>query len=341
MIHRVCLLFTILSFSVFTIGAQEKLIPRRIQIIADEGAEGSLLPAILYARLARRVPLVVSDPEDEPHNRIIINSGDGVSVILEDRDGVVDSRDFPPEIAEDPMAAAEAFDLLAKDWEPLLDLVPPDVAQELRVQRTELESEVSFEEQLITPFQATLWLPISARQILLTEGSGDGRTESKWLWLWPLRADLAWYFRENLGVVGSLRFEHGRQISFGADIDNKPLDTTSTIMMAGLGIQIRTLGKLSAEFGISTHFGAVRVKAEENLVKPALAAGESTWVFYPVLSFEPAMVWSPTPKLSVKFRILEFDLGLAGMGGNQSSSYGTGESTVIFNLLQVGVAYRW
>jgi len=260
---------------------------------------------------------------------------------LEDRDGVIDSREFPPDIAEDPLAAAEVFDVLAKDWEPLLGLVPPDIAQELRVQLTELESEVSFEEQLITPFQATLWLPISLRQILLTEGSGDGRTDSKFIWQWPLRADLAWYFRENLGVVGSLRFEHGGHISFGADIDGNPLDTLSTIMMAGIGVQVRTLGKLSAEFGISAHFGAVRVKAEENLVSPALAAGETAWIFYPVLSFEPAMVWSPTPKLSVKFRILEFDLGLAGMGGNESSYYGTGESTVLFNFLQVGAAYRW
>ena len=341
MIRRVCLLFIVLSFSVFTIGAQEELIPRRIQIIADEGAEGSLLPSILYARLTRRVPLVVSGPDDEPHNNIIINFDEEFKVILEDRDGVIDSREFPPEITDNPMAAAEAFDVLAKDWKPFLGLVPPDIAQELRVQRTELESEVSFEEQLITPFQATLWLPISLRQILLTEGSGDGRTDSKFIWQWPLRADLAWYFRENLGVVGSLRFEHGGHISFGADIDGNPLDTLSTIMMAGIGVQVRTLGKLSAEFGISAHFGAVRVKAEENLVSPALAAGETAWIFYPVLSFEPAMVWSPTPKLSVKFRILEFDLGLAGMGGNESSYYGTGESTVLFNFLQVGAAYRW
>ncbi|MDF1568813.1 MAG: hypothetical protein P1P77_12410 [Spirochaetaceae bacterium] len=341
MIRRVCLLFIVLSFCVFTAGAQEKLIPRRIQIIADEGAEGTLLPSILYARLTRRVPLVVSGPDDEPHNRIIINTGEVLSVSLEDRDGVVDSRDFPPEIAEDSMAAAEAFDLLAKDWEPLLDLVPPDVTQELRVQRTELESEVSFEDQLITPFQATLWLPISARQILLTEGSRDSRTDSKWLWLWPLRADLAWYFQENLGVVGSLRFEHGRHISFGSDIYGNPLDTVSTIMMAGIGMQVRTLGRLSAEFGITAHFGAVRVKAEETLVKPALAAGESTWVFYPMLSFEPAMVWSPTPKLSVKFRILEFNLGLDGLGGTEDAPYGTGESTILFNLFQLGAAYRW
>ncbi|MDT8298244.1 MAG: hypothetical protein RQ801_08100, partial [Spirochaetaceae bacterium] len=84
MIRRVCLLFIVLSFCVFTAGAQEKLIPRRIQIIADEGAEGTLLPSILYARLTRRVPLVVSGPDDEPHNRIIINTGEVLSVSLED-----------------------------------------------------------------------------------------------------------------------------------------------------------------------------------------------------------------------------------------------------------------
>jgi hypothetical protein len=49
MMRRYCLLFIVLSFSVFTIGAQEELIPRRIQIIADEGTEESLLPSILYA----------------------------------------------------------------------------------------------------------------------------------------------------------------------------------------------------------------------------------------------------------------------------------------------------
>ena len=102
MIRRYCLLFIVFSFSVFTIGAQEELIPRRVRIVADEGAEGSLLPSILYARLTRRVPLVVSGPDDEPHNNIIINFGEDFSVILEDRDGVIDSREFPPDIAEDP-----------------------------------------------------------------------------------------------------------------------------------------------------------------------------------------------------------------------------------------------
>ena len=113
-------------------------------------------------------------------------------------------------------------------------------------------------------------------------------------------------------MTASFRFEYGNYISFGTDSNHDPLSTTNLMLMPGLGLQVRTVGKVSAEFGISMLFGIVQVTADEDLYKPSLSEGESVWVFYPVLSLEPAIVWSPTVHWSVKFRLIEFNMNLAG-----------------------------
>ena len=328
----------IILFGAAILGAQEDLIPRRIRIVAPEDGNSELLSAILYSSLTRQVPLVVSGPEDVPHNTIVMERGESLVLTLEDRDGVVDRREFPPGFPVDPSDAAAAFDELAVDWAVHLDLVAPDVAQDLEVLREELTGEISFEERLITPFQATLWLPVAARQLVLTDGN-DG--SSRWIWQWPLRGDFAWYFTENLGATASFRFEYGTHISFGVNNNQDPLETRNLILLPGLGLQLRTLGRLSAEFGISLFMGTVRIVAEEPLFVPSLNTGDVLWVFYPVLSFEPSIVWSPYERWSVKFRVAEFHLGLGGMGGSESSAYGTSENTIIMNFLQLGLAYRW
>ncbi len=334
-------LFVLLILSLIgtiSIFAEETLIPRRIRIIDPAGNAPPMLSSILYARLTLQIPLVVSGPDEEPHNIIIMEIGDRITIILEDRDGFVDSLDYPAEIQNDPVAAAAVFDELAAAWQPYLGLVEPDVAEELEVRREVLEAEISFEEQLIKPFQATLWIPIAARQILITDGDNRG---SKWVWKWPLRADFAWFFTENLGLTGSFRFEYGNHFSFGTDSNNNSMDTTVMMLMPGVGIQVRTIGRLSAEFGVSVFFGAVQITANEPMDNPPLAAGESTWVFYPVLSFEPAIVWSPTANWSIKARIIEFQMGLAGLSGSEGSAFGTAENTLVLNYLQFGAAYRW
>lgn len=339
MTRRIVLILLIsVLFGSVCIGAEETLIPRRISIVDPVGNAPPMLSSILYARLTMRIPLVVSGPDDEPHNIITLESGDRIFITLEDRSGVIDRKDYPAEIREDPVAAAAVFDELSAEWEPHLGLVEPDVVKELEVRREEMVEEISFEEKLITPFQVTLWLPVAARQIIVTDG--DNR-ENKWIWLWPLRADFAWFFNENLGITGSFRFEYGNHISFGVDAISNPVDTTVLMLMPGIGIQVRTLGKIAAEFGITLFFGAVHVTANEAAVKPPLAVGESTWVFYPVVSFEPAIVWSPTPRWSVKARILEFQMGLRGLGGSDGAGFGTSENTIILNYFQLGAAYRW
>lgn len=339
MTRRIVIVLLIIALSgSLCIGAEESLIPRRIRIVDPAGNAPPMLSSILYARLTLRIPLVVSEPDEEPHNIIILESGDQISITLEDRNGVIDRKDYPAEIRDDPVAAAVVFDELSAEWEPHLGLVEPDVTEKFEVRHEEMAAEISFEEQLITPFQATLWLPVAARQIIVTDGEN---TENKWVWQWPLRADFAWFFNENLGITGSFRFEYGNHISFGVDTISDPVDTTVLMLMPGIGMQVRTLGRIAAEFGITLFFGAVHITANEAADNPPLAVGESTWVFYPVLSFEPAIVWSPTPNWSVKARIIEFQMGLAGMEGSENASFGTTETTLILNYLQLGAAYRW
>lgn len=339
MIRRFIILLSALVFIVsVSLSAEDALIPRRIRIVDPAGNAAPLLSSVLYARLALQSPLVVSSDDELPHNTIILESDDTITITLEDRNGVLDLREYPVDIGNDPVAAAEAFDELSTDWAQYLGLVEPDIAEEQEVRREALAAEVSFEEQLNTPFQATLWLPVAARQSIVTDGENR---KNRWIWAWPLRADFAWFFTENLGLTGSFRFEYGNHLSFASDVNNESVDSTVLMLMPGVGIQVRTLGKISAEFGISVFFGAVKITADEISDKPNLAVGESTWVFYPVLSFEPSIVWSPTKSWSVKARIIELQLGLPGMGGSNDAGYGTAQNTLVLNYLQFGAAYRW
>jgi len=332
------LLFALAVFTSAGIYGEESMIPRRIRIINPDGKAPTMLPSLLYASLTGRIPLVIAGTEDLTHNTIVLKNEDRIFVTLEDRDGLVDSRDYPLDIIEDLPAAAALFDKLAEDWEPYLGLVEPDVSDELEIRREQMEVEVSFEEELLTPFQATLWLPLAFRQVIITDGDfGEG----KFVWQWPLRADFTWFFSDNLGASASFRFEYGNHISFAVDYNSMPLDTTVLMLMPGLGIQVRTLGRVSAEFGISLFFGAVHITANENSSKPSLATDESIWVFYPVLSLEPSIVWSPDTSWSVKFRVLELQLGLNGMSGSGGADYGAAENTLILNYFQLGAAYRW
>ncbi len=323
--------------------AEEPLIPRRVRIEAGMEAVSAITPAILFARLAARTPLVVAGPEDSPHNIIRIESADSgvLQFVLETRDGVADTRVYPASMFDNTENTSRIITEIVDAWTPKLPLVKPDVTEELVVRRELLEAEVSFEERLRTPFQATLWLPAAVRQIVQTNNeSGSG---GDWLWLWPFRADIAWFPRENLGITGSFRFEYGRGLSFGSfetGFGDVSTDTTNLLLMPGIGIQIRTIGRLSAEFGVSLFFGAVHLTANEPADKPSLNTGDSTWVFFPVLSIEPAIVWSPGERWSIKARLGGFALNLAGMD-DQSSRYGTDGNTLIMNYFQLGLAYRW
>lgn len=339
MIRRItCFLILVLIAGALLLSAEETRIPRRIRFVDPAGNVPSMIPSILYSSLASEVPLVLAGEDESPHNIITLTVGELLTINLEDREGPVDTREYAADIVNDPVAAAAGFDELSIEWSGFLGLVEPDVSAELEIRREKIEAEISLEEQLNTPFQATLWIPIAARQILSTDGENR---ENPWIWAWPLRGDIAWFFSENLGITGSFRFEYGNQISFGTDANSNSLETTNLMLMPGVGFQVRTLGTLAAEFGITAFFGAVRITADEPLSNPSLNTGESKWVFYPVLSFEPSVVWSPSPKWSVKFRIIEIQLGLSGFGGSEDSAFGVGENTVILNYFQLGGAYRW
>ena len=75
-------------------------------------------------------------------------------------------------------------------------------------------------------------------------------------------------------------------------------------------------------------------------LQAVLADGESLWSIYPVLSFEPALVWSPNAHWSFKAKFLGFGLNLAGMSGD-AAPYSSDRNTLAITYLQFGASYRW
>lgn len=322
-----------------SLTGQENLIPRRIAFEATSDIP-PITVEILYAKLAALQPVVVAGSGEQPHNVITVETGDdSVNFVLRDADNRTISV-VPT--ARDDLESNEGIETACTDvavsWAPLLGLVEPVVREDVQRERDRLEAEVSLEERLATPFQTTLWIPAAIRLVLL---SGDSGGAVDPIWLWPLSAEFHWFPQESFGLTASFRFEYGDHISFASDSGN-PVNTDALILLPGVGVLFRTLGRFSAEFGIKVSFGAVRFTIDADSTVPPGLAGDTFWGFYPVFSIEPNLVWNFSDRWSLKARIMGMDLNLIGIAGDDSTRpYSADTNTIILTLLQLGFSYRW
>ncbi len=336
-IYILVLCLTLLFIAILPAETDENLIPRRILFESSTGFDSSLAATILLGELSSQTALVIAGNGDIPHNVISINTTDELLTLsLKDRKSLVAEESFPKSIIDNPKDMVIAFNLLTEEWKQYLGLVKPEVVEDLEIKKMEVEETISFEEKLNKPFQLTLWAPVALRGSIPMEGDND---TLKFIWQWPLRVDFSWFFNDNFGIISSFKFEYGNHISYGADLSRNALNTTSLILKPGIGCQFRTLGKLSMEFSIISSLAAVKITANEPLTYPSLNTGESTWVFYPIISLEPYILWSPSADWSVKAMVLGIDFSLTELTG--LDSFGIAENSLIVTFLQIGGSYRW
>lgn len=335
--YLLMLCLTLLFIVILPAETDENLIPRRILFEASTVFDSTLAATILLGELSSQTALVIAGNEDIPHNVISIKAtGELFTISLKDRKTVVAEKSFPTSIIDNPKDMVIAFSLLAEEWKQYLGLVKPEIVEDLEIKKMKVEETISFEEKLNKPFQLTLWAPVALRGSIPMEGDND---TLKFIWEWPLQVDFSWFFSDNFGIISSFKFEYGNHISYGADINRNALDTTNLMLNPGIGFQFRTFGKLSMEFSIISSLAVVKITANEPLTYPSLNTNESTWVFYPIVSLEPSILWSPSAEWSVSAMVLGIDFSLTKLTG--LDSFGIAENSLIVTFLQIGGSYRW
>ncbi len=269
------------------IQAQEDLIPRRVYI----GIEGDIpagadslvfknLPDALYAAVSDRQPIVRVHQREEAHSVIIVSAetvekGTLLDVTLSQRDGTVlytsdhlFDGDFPKYLAYIEKTASETARLVP--------MVEPEVriieeVEDETVRR--MVEEIDFADQMASRFTLTLWMSGYLRDF------NNFTNPIHRFTVFPIILDAAWHYNRTGGITASLYFD-----SVDADFDG----TSDFFFLPGIGIYYRTLGRVSAGFGLHLFLGPV-------------FRGTGT-TLGSLLLFYPALAVNITPKIAVKTR---------------------------------------
>lgn len=273
-----------------------------------------------------------------------------------------------------------------QDQEPsfgwMLEIIGPTVAQLLPhlgpVERTREEAELTlrrrqaeaaeilaFEDRLATPWQLSLFFG-EIRQVEYREESNDG-VESEVHTLvaspfLPVIVELARFRSRNFAVLGRLQLDYNSNTGFysysavarefdGDDGDERWVDawdkTQNIIILPGIGIMYRSLGRLAMDFTLLYSLGVAHVTALDRVtmerdgrLRDGLEEGESTVFLYQLLTLQPGLSYAVNESWAVRAALsLNFDPRVL-VGGTVATPYAGGASSLL-RWLHIGVARRF
>lgn len=324
-----CICFLITLFTAFpaSSGAQEivEKIPQRVYFSMsgeippiEERKTIASLPEIYYSTVSNRQPIVRVEEAEEAHSLIeieaeAISGGVAVRVRLLRQGEEVYSDDFPYTGDIDTLLAF--VDRSSGRMSGYLGLVEPKIIIAEEVQDTELRQmvqKIDFADRTAKPFELTLWLSGLSRNF------DDYMQPVDRFSIFPLDLEAAWFPSRNIGIKVSLLFDY---FDIASDADLAP----NLFIFPGIGFQYRTLGRITAGFGITQYFGGV------------IANGGFS--FIPLTTFEPSLGVNITPWLGIKVRF--------GFGLNTGFFFGGGESGIayeynlVFMIGSMGLTIRF
>ena len=335
--------------------SQEGLVLQRVYPAAPTVETNEPIPPLLleagetlFALINREQPLIRSGPEEA--NTVLetrlASATDGLEVrfsLIREGEEIADSAAVIPEENRYP-AYRELLAATVERFVPLLDRVEPEVrVRELAAdeETREVLNEVLFAEAMATPFEATLWAGLVAKNLSGEEGGPPLYLQAPFHYL----AELAWFPAPNHGFSATFLFEYSSISSFGRDAaDNNGAESDNLYLLPGIGYTYRTLGRLSAGFYTGLNYGWVRITAKEDLYDEGslvLNSGdtESAFTHYmimkPFVAYSLNETWSLKTSFSLYLSIFDmfnvpFSTGIAqGRGGGY------------LQFLNIGVGYRW
>jgi len=228
-----------------------------------------------------------------------------------------------------------------------------------RSRRKEVEQILSLEDRLDSRFLFTLWAS-EIRAVPYTEvkDTGPHSDETEIVFSpFPLVAELAYFRSRSFGLLtrisvdfnSSTPFYEWRRTSAEGDQMQSAWDQTDNIiLLPGIGLSYRSLGRVGIDLSFIYSLGAARVTARRDVSlyewydqqeRPDdfLAEGESIWFMYQLISFQPGLTLAITDRWALRAATsFSFDPRALGESAPYSDSAG-----VAFRYLQLGLARRF
>lgn len=325
-----------------------------------------VLSELVFLKTAVTEPLLRSSSPEQADSVIRTElSADGreVSILLahgtEEIERVAGS--LPPGglgFAEVEQLVSEAAAIFVPHLGPLeRPLAEAEIVQ--RTRREEVEQILSLEDRLDSRFLFTLWVSeIRAVRYKVSQDSGASSGETDLVFSpFPLVAELTYFGSPHFGLLTRMSVDFNSNTPFYewrlAAAEGDPMQsgwdqTDNMILLPGVGLNYRSLGRVGIDFSFFYSIGVARVTAREDVSlyesydqqespDDFLAKGESIWFMYQSLSFQPGLTLAITDRWAMR-AATSFSFDPSGLARTLPYSDAAG---VAFRYLQLGLARRF
>ena len=186
-----------------------------------------------------------------------------------------------------------------------------------RSRREEVEQILSLEDRLDSRFLFTLWAA-EIRAVRYSEVTFDAVTGNEDEYFdetelvfspFPIVAELIYFRSRGFGFLARMSVDFNRSTPFyewtleaeeGDQVKSAWNQTDNLILLPGIGLHYRSLGRVGIDLSLIYSLGAARVTArrdvaqdeafdQQETVDNFLAEGESIWFLYQMLTFQPGL----------------------------------------------------
>jgi hypothetical protein len=336
----------------------QPLVLRRVYAapVAYENAAADALlsrvPDLLATRLTSLEPIVLVSTRDEAYSSILTtvkpgpNGGLAVEVRLFDQADPTASATLTLARNEPRYRKLASFiEATAADFAPRLGKVRPEVRLITVVQDEDTKRKVDaidFDERMAAANELEL------RVGSLAKSMGGQSTQTPPIGITPpVTLSYTRFFDRFSGLTFQFTFERDSFMTFSYDESGgvkTPETSDNTFLMPGVGITVRSLGRLSTGFSFILSPGALNIEASyQPLTTLNLAQGRSIWLFYLLCSFRLSLCYNFTPAFSLKINTgMALDLlSFAAAMFRFNIPYSADSTVLVRDLLGLGASLRF
>jgi len=340
------------------------------------------LPALLYSATAAIQPCIPEADPAQAHNLLRLSlepALPGWQLKLDLYEGPTQSLTHTltlPGPEADPQLVHEFIQRVAPELAALLQPVPRPVSTEqLRYEenRSRIDERVAYSQSLNLPRELAISGSLQTFKFAMANGvEGPFRFVPQTINLAPLGLDMSWYNNNNVAFTVSLALAYNNSVAyFTSDrLEEKTIQnegggtTTYNIVhadslvqsrnlgiLAGLGVAVRSSGRLSSVFSASYYLGTVRTEITEDGIhyfgyayssELVLKQGDVHWLPTAYLALRQQYVFNITPHYFAGIGIeLFFNPMVLLYAGGENNYYTIADSFLFFRLPALVCGYRF
>ena len=355
--------------TVTTSTASAELVPRVVYVELEGSQSGPLgvLPEMIYLQAAAHEALLRSASREGADSILRVEKEPGstfLRVLLLNEEAV---HEVQHRLRDQEPSFSEVLEIIGPTVEQLLPYLGPvervrgEAELTLRRRQVAAAESLAFEDRLSTPWQLSLLFG-ELRQISYTEDTDSASVDTETISisaLFPLIAELSHFRSRNFGLVGRMSLDYNSTTGFydsvagegEDDANDRSVDawdkTRNIIVLPGVGIMYRSLGRIAMDFTLLYSLGVAHVTATDAVTmdrdgarEDVLEEGESRVFLYQLLTLQPGVSYALNESWALRAGLsLSFDASVL-WGGADATPYSFG-AAFLLRWLQLGVARRF